>query len=287
MKGSLTFPVSDISFDSYDPLDEEYAHEEDEDDFGTSPFASMPINPAIRSNRENPDSGPSNGIDRRPAEKRLQELFDKMPGQTTVLYGILNSCLEVIPVMKANEEIERLSQYHKSVYTPADLTALLEKAGGIQRTDADGLAYNEEETAEGRIVSIDGVEYLEPATPPKVYWKTTDAGYTFLTMHKPVQQLENLLDRDSAYISIYQRVLKCCSVEEGASHEDITSLVDGDPLVKQPLRTAPYFTNNLSRVDALEWKDAWFLTESGRQALDQLEKSHPIDLDAIRASLTN
>lgn len=286
MNDELIFSDSYGSVNDYDPLEDDYLDADEEGILDTPALPSQMASPPARpgeGNRFRPSTGKKIT---QPAAKRLKDLFSKMPGKEPVLYGILELCDAALPVAQVNEKIAELARYHKSVYAPADLTALLEKAGGLMRVGEDGLPYNEEAAAEGVIVEIDGIEYLEPSTPPAAYWRVTEAGREFARGNNPAQKLANLLEEESSYIPIYQRVLKCCSAKNGASHEDITSLVDGDALAKQPLRTAPYFTNNLVRAGALEWRNAWFLTALGQDALDRMEQKNAVDLDAIRADLS-
>lgn len=285
MDEKQVFPDDDI-LESYNPLKVDYLDDEEDKDFDTPPIASQAAQPPMRPGEGNRLHAPTGKSDPRPANLRLQELFSRMPGREPVLFGILSFCRTAAPVSLVNKEIARLSQHRKSVYAPADLTALLEKAGGLAKTTEDGLPYDESAAAEGHIVLIDGIEYLEPSTPPQVYWKTSPAGHEFLETDNPTLRLGQLLEKDATYASIYQRVLKCCATDGGASPEDITSVVDGDSLVRQPLKTAPYFTNNLAKAGGVEWRGTWTITSSGQMALEALEQNGPVDLNAIRATLS-
>lgn len=282
MDDKQVFSDDDV-FESYNPLEVDYLDNEDKEDFDAPPIASQAVQPPIRPGEGNRLHAPIAKRDSRPADLRLQELFGRMPGREPILFGILSFCRTAAPASLVNEEIVRLSQHRKSVYAPADLTALLEKAGGLTKATEDGLPYDDTAAAEGRIVLVDGVEYLEPSNPPRVYWKTSPAGREFLKTDNPLLRLAQLLERDAGYSPIYQRVLKCCACDGGASPEDITSVVDGDPLVRQPLKTAPYFTNNLAKAGAVEWRGSWFITTSGQLGLDDLEQNGAVKLEVVRA----
>ena len=256
--------------EEYDPLEDGYLDEEEPDSDGAPPVSGQLPFLSAKTGEGDYDHAPCDTVDNRPPYERLQDLFSHMRGQEPVLYGVLRFCALPCRVADVNEEIERLKKHHRSVYAPADVTALLERAGGIIRTFEDGSPYDDEAAAQGRCVVVDGVEYLEPIEAPHTYWLTTQEGAAFAAQDDPEFRLRSLMEKDAIYAPIYQRVLACCAQEGGAQRMELTAIVDDDPLVKKPLRTAPYFTNGLASCGAVEWQGAWRITDLGRSLLERL-----------------
>ena len=266
--------------DEFDPLEDDFLDEAEQDGDGAPPVRGQSPVPVAKAGEGNYAHAPQNPVDNRSPYERLQDLFSRMRGQEPVLYGVLRFCESPRQVADVNEEIERLKTYHRSVYAPADITALLERAGGIMRTDEDGSAYDEDAAAQGRRVFVDGIEYLEPTEAPRVFWLTTREGAKFAAQDDPEARLRALMEKDAVYAPIYQRVLECCAQNGGAQRIELTALVDDDPLVKNPLRTAPYFTNGLASCGAVEWQGAWQITDLGRSLLAHLrDGSGVIEVD--------
>ena len=117
---------------------------------------------------------------------------------------------------------------------------------------------------------VDGVEYLEAAEPVEVFWRITEPGQAKLDSDKPTERLRSLLEEDAAYAVIYKRILTLCAAENGAATPVINGKVDNDPLVQKPRLYAPHFVDKLEQCDALEWRKAWFTTETGKQGLEML-----------------
>lgn len=215
------------------------------------------------------DDGRPAPADERPAEERTADLLASMAPRRKVLLSILAHCFEPRPVAQVNALVDELQQNNFSVYSAANLCALLEKAGALERVTADGQPADDVES-EPRVVVVDGVEYLEAGDPVEMCWLATDAGRAAVEADKPLERLRDLLDHDAAYLPIYKRILALCAAEGGAKTPDINAAVDNDPLVQKPRFYAPHFVDKLEKCDALAWQKAWVVTEVGRAGLEML-----------------
>lgn len=268
-----TFEFSlDDDADEYDPWadDEDEEGGADEGDFesqmGDSPYTA----PKAVTDVPHAPGAPEHVEDTRTPEERTNDLLKEMAPRRKTLLGILSFCLESKPVEETNAKIDELQKNSFSVYTPANLCTLLERAGAIERIDENDEPVTDEEN-EPEVVEVEGVEYLQPAQPKQVFWRTTAAGKAALDADKPLERLNELLESDQKYAVIYKRILTLCDNDTGTVIATINKHVDNDPLLKQPRMYASRFVDRLERCDALEWKDkAWHITDVGRTALELL-----------------
>lgn len=219
-------------------------------------------------------------IDDRPAEERIRALFTAMAPRRSVLLGILSFCTEAQPVSAVTAHIDALQDNNFSVYSPANLCALLENAEALECVTPDGNPAPQGEL-EPKVVVIDGVKYLEPAEPIQVCWLTTTDGRAYLEEDKPLDRLLELLASEASYAVIYQRILMLTAQEQGATTAEIGEAVDDDPLVQKPRFYAAHFVDRLEKCEALLWKKTWCITEIGEEGLKALasmiETASPAD----------
>ena len=110
---------------SLDEFDEEFDPLEDvEDDLEEGDASDLP--PA--SSTPESQAAPADG---RSAEERTADLLKAMAPRRKVLLGILAFCEEPQLVDDVNAKVDELQAHNFSVYTAADLTALLERAGAL------------------------------------------------------------------------------------------------------------------------------------------------------------
>ena len=220
----------------------------------------------------------------KPAEERIADLLEAMAPRRTVLldvdpdgsmHPVTAAGSEGVPagameaVRAVNARVDELQENNFSVYSAANLCSLLEKAGAIERVTAEGEPAEDIEI-EPQTVVVDGVEYLEAREPVEIYWHITEPGRAALEADKPLERLRALLDEDAAYAPIYQRILRLCTADGGATTPAINNAVDHTPLVQKPRFYAPHFVDRLEKCDALAWKKAWCITDIGRAGLDML-----------------
>ena len=248
-----TFDLSfDSELDEFDPLEDTGEDENDDEGGDYTAISSATDAPAQQSEAKTDD--------RTPAE-RIDDLFKSMAPRRKVLLGILSFVQEPRTAEAVNAHVDELQQ--------DNLCNLLERAGAIERITADGQPADDAEN-EPRTVVVDGVEYLEAAEPVEVFWRITEPGQAKLDSDKPTERLRSLLEEDAAYAVIYKRILTLCAAENGAATPTINGKVDNDPLVQKPRLYAPHFVDKLEQCDALEWRKAWFTTETGKQGLEML-----------------
>jgi hypothetical protein len=242
-----------------DPTDEDY--EESVDYVGTPELV-------LELTRQQPAS--VKATDTPLAEVRIADLFASMVPRRKVLLGILGFCQTPQPVAAVGAEVDRLQENDFSVYRAANLCALLEKAGAIRRVTEDGDDLTQVKV-EPRVVEVDGIEYLEPGTPPEACWLDTDEGRAALAADKPLERLTELFAADAQYLPIYKRVLMLCAQEGGQTVKDLGTAVDSDPLVQKPRLYAPRFIDRLEKCDAVTWAKTWVTTDIGAEGLAMLD----------------
>lgn len=207
---------------------------------------------------------PAPAVDTRPASERIADLFSSMAPRRRTLLGMIAFCATPQTTDDLDAEVDRLQAENFSVYSPASLANLLERAGALARVTADGEPYPEGDP-EPVLVEVDGASYYEAAEPPAVCWVATDDGTAYVQADKPLDRLTDLLAEDEKYATIYDRILGLVAQDSGASVATINAAVDDDELLQNPRLYAPHFIDKLERCDAVEWRDkSWRITEVGR-----------------------
>jgi len=269
----------DAPFEDFDPLADSGIEDDEELEFPVGDGANLKAPEGASPVRPVPDHDP------RPAAERTAELFESMATRRKTLLKILAFCTEPRPVAEVADYIAELKQRDCSVFSASDLTALLDRAGSIERVDESGAPYQDVKL-EPKTVVIDGVEYLEPATPPVACWLTSEAGRAVLEANRPAEALQALFEEEVLYLPIYRRILTLASDAQGASAKQLARAVDGDPLLKSPRYYSSRFVEKLNQCDALSWEGkVWAITDLGREGLDQLAGVDDPASDVILATL--
>lgn len=248
----------------YDPLADMGDEDEDDDSDGQQ----VPVPNQEVANAQAAKTAAKK--DDQPASERIEELFKEMAPRRRVLLGILRFLQQPQSADALVGEVDRLQEYDYSVYTSANYAKLLERAGAIEKVNADGTPFSNDEEIQPEIVEVDGVEYLKPADGKPVYWANTAAGQEFLDSDKPLERLYELLADNKKYETIYKRILDACTVEGGLAIAEINKKVDKDPLVQKPRLYAPHFVDRLEKCDALRWEGKWMTTDIGKLGLERL-----------------
>lgn len=208
--------------------------------------------------------------DTRPAEERIEDLFQKMGPQHRLLLGVLSACGQRAPFEDVEKVVADLQQFNASVYSPANFCNMLENAGALAHVAEDGTPYDEYEN-EPELVTIDGQEFLKPRPAPKSYWEATPEGAARVDAYDPHAQLAAIYGEFPQTLPIFKRVLSLLAGKpEGATLPEVAAIVNGDPLVQKPRFYAGHFLERLERADAVEWRDAWCITDIGRASLEQM-----------------
>lgn len=249
----------DAEFGGFDPLEDREPEDDGQDGSEFSGYVGSPDNqPEV-----------NKPADDRPAQERIADLFAAMAPRRRTLLGILSFCAEPRPVSRVNELVDQMQENNFSVYTAANLCALLEKAGALVRVDASGESM-EDLQAKPQIIVIDGIEYLEAQEAPEIHWLSTEEGNTVVAEDRPLDRLKALFEEDNLYQPIYQQILALCAAEGGTTMPDIGAAVDSDPLLQKPRFYASHFIDKLEKCDAVVWRKTWGITEIGQAGLETL-----------------
>ena len=81
---------------------------------------------------------PAPVVDTRPAPERIADLFSAMAPRRRTLLGMITFCAAPQTTDALDAEVDRLQTDNFSVYSPASLANLLERAGALARVTADG-----------------------------------------------------------------------------------------------------------------------------------------------------
>lgn len=206
----------------------------------------------------------------RPAEERTRELFSQMKSQRNILRGILDAARTPCSTAGVEQAVEPLREKKFSIYSTANICAMLETAGALERVHEDGTAYAYDPQPE--IVMVDGEEYYEPAVAPVVCWQATEAGLAVVDEDDSLERVRLLFEKEAEFLPVYKRVLSMAAADEGVSVAQLSAAVDENPLIADPRRFyVQHFTEMLENREAVEWSgSAWVITATGRAALDEL-----------------
>ena len=159
---------------------------------------------------------------------------------------------------------------------------MLERCGALERVTFDGAPYDQVEI-EPVEVERDGCVFLEPGEPPALYVRAVPEALEVLDGEEPLDKLTALFEEEAGYRHIYKRILELCATEGGASIGALHAGVNDDPALVEPRRLAPFFVDKLDRAGAVEWVDAWKVTEVGAQALAMLEQEDACAMEEGRS----
>lgn len=254
--------LTDFIYDPFDDGDEDIDGAEENCEVAPQAF-----DEAMLAHKPEP---PRKQVDRRTPIQKMRDLLDSSNDQRSTLLSILDYCRELKPVYRVNERIDALRKTNPTVFSAANLSSLLERAGGLARVMENGRPYSEAGCNEGKVVEVDGVRYMEPTAAPQVYWLTTEAGLQTIDEDNPYQRLVDTLENDARAADLYLRVLLMSSREQGASAKDLSDVVDMDPLAQEPRTTAPKYSVALKKCGAIRFEGAWHITELGRRALHEI-----------------
>lgn len=111
----------------------------------------------------------------------------------------------------------------------------------------------------------EGFISVTPAPPCR--YRATQAGLDAVAAHVNEGLVAEKIEEDERYLPIFQRVLEMCAREGGCPTKELDQAVDGDPLCQEPRRFCGFFRGKLEETGAIEWRDAWTITDLGRSVL--------------------
>ena len=292
-------------------LDEEYERLEGVEDEGAFDEEACEEQASAGRHPAGPSSNPAEYFAKEHEEmpasdaERLAKLVDTMPGQTKMLVRILGFCRERRSAEEVLAAVAGWQKLNFSVYEPAVLCGLLEKAGGLDHVNEDGTPYvqpdegsissttsedaqdaTDEKSADqagaapaGESELVEGPEGEEPsdedfddscAEPEpqrSSFWVTTQAGLDLVAEHNPRAHVAQMLEDEAYYMPVYRELLEKL-VDGPMTKKEIDVIVRANPASESPRRLGGYFVDRLERIEAIEWTGAWSITEIGREMLD-------------------
>lgn len=200
-----------------------------------------------------------------PAE-RIEKLLAGIPGQQFRLLRAVELCIEPKTMDEVASELDAAYPNTTSVYSSAQVVQLLARDGALERivdedaeaVDADAVPLVDSDE-EGDFISV------TPAAPCR--YRATPAGLDAVAAHIDENLVIGKITEDELYLPIYQRVLEMTAREGGCPTKDLDRAVDGDPLCAEPRRFCGFFRGKLEETGAIEWRDAWTITDLGRSVL--------------------
>lgn len=203
--------------------------------------------------------------------QRIATLMSQMPTRRKDLLAIMALCQEPTSFEQVERAIGEIQKTNVTVFSSANLCALLEKAGALDRVLEDGSPYPTQSFEPRVVEDEEGNKHLEAVEAPAVYWVSTQAAKDIVEADDPSARLRELLEEDAKYLPIYERVLTLTIERDGATTKALGDAIDDDPLVQDPRYFAMHFTERLEKADAVEWTGAtWKITELGKSALEEL-----------------
>jgi hypothetical protein len=254
--------VVDLGEDNYDPLADDNSEGQEFDgsletvgyvgDPGAlAPKAAMPPAP-----------------EKTPREK-IDDLFSNMIPFKRYLLSIMEFCAKPRDFVELDIFVSELQARRRTVYTTVDFCLMLENAGALSGITEDGTPYDEVRV-EPVEVERDGQVFLEPGSPPPLFWQTAEAGLQALEEDNPIKALQGIFEDEAKYRGVFLQILELCDREGGVSINEIKEKVNKDPVLEFPRKAAQFFLDYLDRNGAVIWESNWRITSVGTQALEFL-----------------
>ncbi|MEA5020660.1 MAG: hypothetical protein VB027_09870 [Gordonibacter sp.] len=213
-----------------------------------------------------PDAELSRVPDQMPlsAEERIAKLIAGMPGQKFRLLCAVEECAQPRTMDEVVTALDAAYPDTLSVYGPAQIVQLLERAGALERIEVE-----EPESPAAEVEPTETFLSVVPVAPCR--YAATQEGLAAVALHRGDDVVANLIGEDVRYRPLYRRILELCAREDGCPTKELDAEIDPDPLCFEPRRFCSYFVNRLEQIGAVEWKAVWTTTDFGRKALASRE----------------
>jgi hypothetical protein len=203
------------------------------------------------------------------SREKIDELFSNMIPYKRYLLSIMGFCEEPRDFAQLDAFVSELRAKRRTIYDTTGFCLMLERAGALSKATEDGTPYDEAR-AEPVEVERDGQVFLEPGSPPPVFWQTTEAGQQVLEEDSPIKALQEIFEDEAEYGSVFMQILELCGQDDGISINDMKDTVNKNPVLSYPRKTAQFFLDYLDRNGAVTWDNNWRITSVGKQALGLL-----------------
>lgn len=200
--------------------------------------------------------------------RRVEGAFGAAPGTQRVLLAAMEACRErPRTAAELDEVMEAVLSANRSVFGPVELRAILERYGALVYEKSEGELAAEAEAGRDPAVDVEG--NLVVTVPDPGCWVLTKAGRAYLEADPQGSYALDLLQREGYYQAVYRELLAFVG-EEPRTKPQIDGRIDGHPLLQEPRMFSGHFVGELEKAGALEWNDAWTLTDIGRALLNDL-----------------
>ena len=156
----------------------------------------------------------------------------------------------------------------------------VERDGALERIVDEDAAHAAAGDAADALAEDEGFISVTPAPPCR--YRATQAGLDAVAAHVNEGLVAEKIEEDERYLPIFQRVLEMCAREGGCPTKELDQAVDGDSLCQEPRRFCGFFRGKLEETGAIEWRDAWTITDvlRGRMATYQfLSRLFRVEVD--------
>ena len=201
----------------------------------------------------------------------LKKTVTRHPLHRELHYKTLKFCTERHTLTEVEDFIASCPEFPHTRQSPYFLLRFLMKGGGIEMYEVD---------AEGNIVTEEQKEGLtEDEIDDLVVnfaYECNDIGRDFIELMSPQARILELLEITPEYYDTFIEVLDFLT--EDRSIVEITNLLRGRDVLmvgRDPEDTPiqpTVFIDKLEKAGGVCWKDAWFITEEGKEVLDKLKE---------------
>jgi hypothetical protein len=167
------------------------------------------------------------------------------------------------------EEIQDAIESAAVMNKEGEMQADTELASEVLTADISDNEWNDDP------IIVDEPEYDVIKPRPEGLWHTTAAGQEYLEQDSPDTRMQDLLDRDYMYVDIYMRILEYCA--ESPKRIVVLEKHFGEELAhRKPRKYASFFVTELEKCDVLEWDEAWYTTDYGKEVLEKWRNGQAI-----------
>lgn len=203
----------------------------------------------------------------------LEEAVTKHPLNREVLYKMLAFCSVERSVSEIEVEVASYPEFKSATQNPHHMAQTLERAYGLSliERDAQKMVVLPEQK-EG--LTEDEIDDLVCSQ----FFRVTDVGAHFVSLHHPKARLVELLDLAPQRAATYIDLLEFVS-EKPRTYFAIQALLQGKPALEtvidgeRTIMQPSVFVDKLERAGALVWSGEWSLTEEGEAFLKDLKET--------------
>jgi hypothetical protein len=203
--------------------------------------------------------------------EHLTKIIEANQSYGSIYLGVLRLCQNPQSFKDIDGFVDEALANRSSVFSGANFCETLINAGGLVRVTADGTPYEQVEI-ESVEVERDGLTFIEAAKPPELYYQITEEGKAFVAADNPLERFKVKFNDWKAYHSVFRTILELTSRAQGIGIIELKKIVNSDPVLDYPTKTAQYFLDILQRAECVKYEAGWRITDIGKQALEIIER---------------